>query len=98
MPTQLPLTNSRKHAVIDSNDSNLTKKVKSWSLNNSGYVQGRISGGGKVVFLHRLVMKHKLVNAGMPNAHVDHIDRNKLNNKKSNLRVVTPSTNQKNKA
>src|SRR3990167_9056919 len=60
----------------------------------SGYIQCVVRGYAnrkKRVYLHRLVL-------GLtdPKKQVDHIDRDKLNNQKRNLRVVNNSVNQHN--
>jgi len=57
----------------------------SWSLNGAGYASGR--AGKKVVFMHRY-----LVNAQL-NEVVHHIDNDKLNNQKANLKIVTTIQN-----
>lgn len=54
----------------------------------TGYVTTKVDG--KVVNFHTLVCASK------PGFHVDHIDRDKLNNRSCNLRHVTPSENTKN--
>lgn len=63
----------------------LTKS--SWSLGNDGYAR---SGQGQ---LHAVITKYWV---RKPGDVVDHIDRNKLNNKLSNLRMVSRSDNNKN--
>lgn len=81
------------------------RKVKGWkaakdsvaghvSKNPLTYSSARING---VAYrAHRVVwvLFHKHID---PNLLVDHIDRNKSNNKISNLRLVTPSVNSRNK-
>lgn len=56
-----------------------------WYLNNHGYVQGKLDG--KTVALHKLVCGSK---KGLV---VDHINRNKLDNRSCNLRFVTHRDN-----
>lgn len=51
---------------------------------HDGYVM--LSYQGKKVMLHRLVM-------GMPNCQIDHINRDRADNRKSNLRLVTNQQN-----
>ncbi len=56
------------------------KNSRNWYV----YTQRR----GKTIYMHRLVM-----NETDPQLHIDHRDRNGLNNQKSNLRRATPSQN-----
>lgn len=63
----------------------------SWSVNKDG--TGRIVGlrakvGDRHIYFHRLILKTKNI--------IDHIDRNPLNNKLSNLRVCSPTNNSQN--
>lgn len=57
-----------------------------WQMNKAGYVtRGRKSGG--TVYMHREIISAP---KGMV---IDHADCNKLNNTRSNLRIVTPTEN-----
>lgn len=71
-------------AIIDKEDVDKVKFIK-WRLNSNGYV---INNSNSNIFLHRLVLA--------TDNFVDHKDGDKLNNKKSNLRITTKSTNQMN--
>ncbi len=62
----------------------------SWSLNAHRYAGTRINN--KMVFLHRMVLRLEGVIVP-PKMHVDHIDRNPLNNTFANLRVLSCSEN-----
>jgi hypothetical protein len=60
--------------------------------NITGYI--RITIGGKLYYLHRLIME---AFEGESDQHVDHIDRNKTNNNYENLHYCTRSENQLNR-
>ena len=89
--TQIPLHNKYKqviaHVQIDSTDYLDLCKYK-WSPSH-GYAYGQVDG--KRVAMHRYIMGNnsELI--------VDHIDGNRLNNKRSNLRLVTAQVNAENK-
>ena len=71
-------------ALIDSDDFSLVSKYK-WSLMSSGYVQARING--KVILLHSFLIGEK------EGYIIDHLNRNKLDNRRENLRFATYSQN-----
>lgn len=71
-------------AIIDSSDVDIVKYIK-WRINCNGYV---INNSESTMFLHRRILG--------TNNMVDHINGNKLDNRKSNLRIVTKSQNQMN--
>lgn len=53
---------------------------------------------GKTTYLHRVILARKLERDELlPHEQVDHINRNGLDNRRENLRLVTPSENQHNK-
>ena len=85
--------NKLTHEVlIDTEDLELVKWITgSWVVNSDGYVVG--SFYGRPLYLHRLVMKQ--LNAIYQE--IDHINHNKLDNRKSQLRIVTRSENQQNR-
>lgn len=70
-------------------------KEITWTVNSNGYAWGCIVGTKNRVFLHRVVMGIEN-NQHDFNTVVDHIDGNKLNNLKSNLRIVDSELNAKN--
>lgn len=55
-----------------------------WGIDSRGYA--RRNDHGKIVFLHRQIL-------GTDGGIVDHINRDKLDNRRSNLRIVDKSTN-----
>ena len=60
-----------------------------WYIGKNGYVYSRINK--KLISFHRLIMKFP------KNMQIDHINRNKNDNKKDNLRIVTNKINSLNK-
>lgn len=69
-----------KEILIDLEDIDLVRDY-TWSINNDGYVRSKINS--KTVFLHKILIKCQ------KNKVIDHINRNKLDNRKSNLRVCS---------
>lgn len=74
-------------AVIDKEDIPLIKN-KTWTLNSRGYAQTATMVNGRLhsEYMHRLIMGH-------PKKNVDHINRNKTDNRKSNLRLIKQALN-----
>lgn len=82
---------SKTFAIIDQSDYKIVSKYK-WYL-SSGYAtahEKQIKGVRPSVFMHRLVRKTP------DGLFTDHINRNKLDNRKSNLRVCLAYQNMAN--
>lgn len=92
----LPLSNSDKVAMIDIADKELTDKVRSWSMDGSGHVNGWILGGGRMTQLHRLILCDELEKPENAGLRVDHLNGDPLDNRRVNIRVVTASINSRN--
>lgn len=71
-------------AIIDREDVDKVKYIK-WRMNNNGYV---INNSKVSIFLHRLILDTDKM--------VDHINGNRLDNRKSNLRICNHFQNQMN--
>lgn len=74
-------------AIIDTEDVGKVKYTK-WKLSNSGYVMNAPKFSPSNKHLSRIILGIETF--------VDHINHNTLDNRKSNLRVVTKSQNQMN--
>ena len=84
-----PITMLRgETAIIDEDDFGRIKP-HSWYI-NGGYPVARING--KRVYLHAF-----LLGAAPSGFHIDHINRDKLDNRRSNLRVITIAENIRNR-
>lgn len=86
---QIQLTQG-KVAIIDDDDFALVSKHKWYAKEDkeSWYARTRINN--KPVYMHRLILDAP---RGKP---VDHINRNGLDNRRSNIRLCTQSENQRN--
>ena len=71
------------NAIVDDNDFDWLSQFK-WHLSSSGYARDRAG------YMHRLIMSAP---KGME---VDHINHEKLDNQRSNLRVCTDGENSRN--
>ena len=76
------------YAKIDIEDVDKCKPYR-WYLNSNGYIKGTING--KDISLHRFILNY------YGPKDIDHINRNRADNRKCNLRIVTRSENMCNK-
>ena len=82
-------TNMKKF-YFDLDDLHIVKKYY-WSINAQGYAVARNGETGKSIRLHRLITN------APENKQVDHINRERNDNRRSNLRICTRSENSKNR-
>lgn len=78
-----------KFAIIDDCDYSKIKGQRLWMI-RSGYV---------VTYVHKKgnVYLHRLITGASKGKNVDHINHNKLDNRRSNLRICTDEQNQANR-
>lgn len=88
--TRIPLQNDQ-WALVDTEDYSLVEPYK-WKINNHGYVVGYV-GDDKRMTLHRMVM----MAARNSKRVLDHINRNRLDCRKANLRFCTHAENGRNR-
>jgi hypothetical protein len=87
----IPLYGKRgagKFALVDDDDFERVLKIR-WNINKNGYVYNKSH--------NVLIMSRFILNINDPKILVDHIDHNKLNNQKENLRLANKAENNRNK-
>lgn len=89
---KIPLTGERgkgKYIIVDKENADYAKQFK-WSLHSCGYAT-RGKNNGATFYLHREIMN------AQKGQIIDHINGDKLDNRKSNLRFCTDFENTKNR-
>jgi hypothetical protein len=74
------------YCVIDAEDYETVKEYK-WFKNNNGYCVTKCIEPTSNISIHRVLLNYP------SNFYCDHINNDKLDNRKSNLRIVTPQEN-----
>lgn len=80
-------------AIVDDEDFEELNKYK-WTYNphGGGYASRTDRSGAK----QRTVLMHRVIIGAQKGQQVDHINRNRLDNRKSNLRICSPGENARN--
>lgn len=78
-------------ALADAADLPILSPV-AWTLDPRGYVVGRPEGHGNSITMHRLLMFGLIAKGGT----TDHLSRDRLDNRRANLRKCTPAENSRN--
>lgn len=93
--SKIPLRNKKgeiiDYTTVSPEDFEHLNQFK-WCKNGSGYVIGN-----RIYRLHRYIKLQILKETIPENYIVDHIDNDRLNNQRSNLRIITHSENSRNK-
>lgn len=79
-------------AIIDSTDASIADGWN-WSISKGYAVRGESIGEG----LSRKLYLHRLVAGAQVGVMVDHVDGNRLNNRRANLRIVSAVENARNR-
>lgn len=81
-----------EYALVDDEDFEYLNQWK-WFLKSSGYVIRTQRFGERKYNKSKKIYMHRLINNTPEDLQTDHLDRNKLNNQKMNLRSVTNQQN-----
>lgn len=95
----LPLTKGQQ-ALVSASDYDRLIRIGNWCYSNAGYaVHYCTAENGKrtTLYMHRVIMVQALAKSA-PSMQVDHINHNRLDNRRENLRLATRQQNQANKA
>lgn len=86
-----PTNNSKLKIIVDDEDYPLLSRFN-WYVSDTGYAMTQITG-------HKHIRMHTLVYGAMTRRKlvIDHKNRNRLDNRKANLRAVTQLENAKNR-
>jgi hypothetical protein len=83
-----------KEAIVDDEDYEYLNQWK-WYCSSTGYAN-RASARDKN-YKQKKILMHRIIMKAPKSMQVDHIDSNRLNNSKSNLRLVTKQQNHMNR-
>ena len=91
----LPLTNSTYRAIIDAEDAAKVLAMGSWRLRTNGYAQHVWEEDRR---MRCVCLSHVVIGPPPKGWVIDHINSNRLDNRKANLRPVSPAVNAWNKS
>ena len=94
---KIPLKNKNKEIIdysIVSEEDYLELNKYKWYISNNEYVEGKYNN--KTISMHKFIM-NIILNKDSKNKIVDHINSNKFDNRRDNLRIVTHSENARNR-
>lgn len=87
-----------KHMMLVSEEDRDMDQI-TWNCNGNGYAKTDVGGrkSRKKVYAHRLVMERTIGRSLASGEIVDHINHNRLDNQRCNLRIVTDKQNVQNR-
>jgi HNH endonuclease len=92
----IQLTNSDKVVIVDDEDFGRLNQHK-WRIDTKGYARRGTRIGGRTGPYVTIRLHHEVIGKPPEGYVTDHINRNKLDDRRENLRFVTPSESEHNK-
>lgn len=90
---KIPLSDKlEKFALVDDEDFEYLSQWK-WYFSKNGYAARKQRIGLRKFNKQKLIYMHRLINKTPEGFQTDHINRDKLDNRKENLRIATSSQN-----
>src|SRR3990167_10013470 len=86
-----------KYALVDAEDFDWLNQWK-WHFDGNYAVRSVYLGKIDGKYRHKTIWMHRLINETLAEFETDHINKNKLDNQKNNLRIVTSQQNNFNRA
>ncbi len=83
---------SNSQVTLVSDEDHIFLAGYTWSPNNRGYATASVNG--KTRFMHRVVVERMKLD--LTGGEVDHINQDRLDNRRNNLRIATRSQNKMN--
>jgi len=90
---RIKLENTGNYALIDDDDFELVNSFGKWYETDSGYAVKKTKRNYK----NLNIRMHILINQSPKGLHTDHINGNRLDNRKTNLRAVSSAINSYNR-
>jgi hypothetical protein len=92
--TKIILTTHGEQVLVDDADYDYLSQFK-WHLMKGYPARAKYLGGGHVGRVAHVMMHREIL--GCPQSHIDHANRNRLDNRRANLRLASSSENCRNK-
>lgn len=97
---EIQLANGKGVVLVDDADFELVSPYR-WALGSHGYATAYVKGSCRKVdgkYRTQQVLMHRLIAGAPKGKQVDHVNHNKLDNRRANLRLASSSENMMNRA
>ena len=92
----IPLGRSGKHAIVDAQDFEALTSLACWHVNSQGYARRSFTRAMRCGEVKLPFLMHRIVMGALGEQEVDHVNGNRLDNPRCNLRFATYAQNRMN--